>query len=154
MPRVLGLDFGTKRVGAAISDGSGRLATPLEVYERQGDRVDARHYRRLVEDEGVERLVVGLPVHTTGGEGRTTDLARRWGKWLAEVTGLPVVFRDERFTSVEAEHLLQDAGLKASQRKRKIDMIAATLLLQAYLDAGCPETTADPGPLDDRSERS
>lgn len=149
MPRILGLDFGTKRVGAAISDASGRIATPLEVYFRQNDGTDGRHYRRLVEAEGVERLVVGLPVHTTGTEGHTANLARRWGKWLAETTGLPIVFRDERFTSTEAEVLLQEAGLKASQRKRKIDMIAATLLLQAYLDAGCPEQTSEIGPLED-----
>src|SRR4051794_6657186 len=126
MPRVLGLDYGTKRVGAALSDASGRIATPLEVYRRQDDRIDARHYLQLVEREGVERLVVGLPVHSTGVEGRTAGLARRWGEWLAETTGLPLIFRDERFTSTEAENLLQDAGLKASQRKGKIDMIAAT----------------------------
>ncbi|MFO0960487.1 MAG: Holliday junction resolvase RuvX [Isosphaeraceae bacterium] len=148
MPRVLGLDFGTKRVGAALSDASGRIATPLEVYHRQDDRIDGRHYRALVEREGVERLVVGLPVHTSGNESRSAELARSWGRWLAEATGLPLVFRDERYTSTEAEILLQGAGLKASQRKGKIDMIAATLLLQAYLDAGCPEQSEEIAPLD------
>jgi putative Holliday junction resolvase len=95
-----------------------------------------------VEDYGVERIVVGLPLHTGGGEGTLAALARRWGAWLAGVTGLPVVFFDERYTTLHAEEVLRGAGLRASQRVGKRDMLAARILLQHYLDAGCPRGRA------------
>lgn len=150
--RVLALDFGTKRVGAALSDSSWSIATPLETYVRQATESDARHYRRLVEEEGVERLVVGLPAHLSGRLGKAADLARAWGQWLGGVTGLPVVFVDERYTTVEAEAALHDAGMKTKARKDRRDMVAATILLQGYLDAGAPLVTVPPAPLDDRGE--
>jgi putative Holliday junction resolvase len=150
--RILALDFGTKRVGAALSDPSWSIASPLETYARQAPAVDARHYQRLIQDEGITRIVVGLPVHTSGRPGVLAALARSWGEWLREVTALPVVFVDERYTSVEAEEALRGAGLKAKGRKDRRDMIAATILLQGYLDSGAPEEPAPVSPLDD--ERS
>jgi putative Holliday junction resolvase len=149
MGRILGLDFGTKRIGAALSDPRGRIATPLEVYSRRTPELDARHYRGLIEQEGVERLVVGLPVHSSGREGKSAESARSWGLWLAGVTGLPVTFMDERYTTAEAESRLQEGGLRARARKARRDMIAALILLQDYLDAGAPGEMGPPGPLDD-----
>src|SRR5690349_18467661 len=104
--RSLGLDFGLKRVGAAVSDPRGRIATPLEVYARKGNERDARHYRELVRAHEIEQLVIGLPLHISGREGDSAAQAREWGAWLAEVTGLPVVFHDERYSSVDAEEVL------------------------------------------------
>jgi putative Holliday junction resolvase len=150
MPRILGLDFGTKRVGAAVSDPRRLIATPLEVYERKDPSQDARHYQILVREHEVERIVVGLPVHLTGREGASASLARTWGGWLATVTGLTVVYYDERFTTAEAEETLIAAGLKRSKRKSLRDMLAARLLLQNYLDDGCPETAAHSTPIADR----
>ncbi len=147
--RVLALDFGTKRVGAALSDSTWSIATPLETYVRQAPEADARHYRRLADEEGVERVVVGLPVHLSGRLGQTADLARKWGDWLGEVLRLPVIFWDERFTTAEAENALQDAGLTTKARKNKRDMVAATLLLQGYLDSGAPLDPAPMAPLDE-----
>jgi putative Holliday junction resolvase len=149
MGRILGLDFGTKRVGAALGDREVRVATPLETYERRGEARDAQHYRGLVDDYGVERIVVGLPLHTGGGEGTLATLARRWGAWLAGVTGLPVVFFDERYTTLLADEVLREVGLRASRRGGKRDMLAARILLQHYLDAGCPEAEAPALPLAD-----
>ena len=83
--------------------------------------------------------MIGLPLHTGGREGTSASLARTWGDWLAAVTGLPVVYFDERYTTVEAEESLIAAGLKRSKRKGFRDMLAARILLQNYLDAGCPE---------------
>ena len=103
MGRVLGLDFGTRRVGAALSDPRRMIATPLEVYERQAPSRDAAHYRKLVEEEGVDLLVVGLPLHTGGGEGDLARLAREFGAWLAGAIGRPVTYQDERYTSIEAD---------------------------------------------------
>ncbi|HEX8203282.1 MAG TPA: Holliday junction resolvase RuvX [Isosphaeraceae bacterium] len=150
--RILGLDFGTKRVGAALGDREVRLATPLETYQRRDPARDAQHYRGLVDAYGVERIVVGLPLHTGGGESHLAALARQWGAWLAGVTGRPVVFFDERYTSLLADEVLRESGVRASQRGGKRDMLAARILLQHYLDAGCPEAEAPAAPLEDPVE--
>jgi putative Holliday junction resolvase len=97
-------------------------------------------------------VVIGLPLHTGGGESDLSRAAREWGAWLAAETGRPVVFHDERYTSVEAEGMMRAAGLKAVDRKARRDMLAAQILLQAYLDAGCPESEAPPAPLEDAGE--
>ena len=149
MPRILGIDFGTKRVGAAVSDSRGRIASPLEVYERRDRVQDARHYANLVAEHDVDAIVVGLPVHLGGREGASAALARTFGDWLGEVTGKPVVYYDERFTTVEAEEGLIAAGLRRSKRKGLRDMLAARVLLQNYLDDGCPASLPAPKPIDD-----
>jgi putative Holliday junction resolvase len=140
MGRVLGLDFGTRRVGAALSDPRRLIATPLEVHHRRDPAGDARHYQELVRAHEVDRIVIGLPLHTSGQLGTSVALARRFGERLAEATGVTVIFHDERYTTVEAEEALIAAGLKRHRRKGLRDMIAAQILLQNYLDSGCPET--------------
>lgn len=152
MGRILGLDFGTRRVGAALSDPRRVIATPLEIYERRDEARDARHYRQLVEDEGIAAIVIGLPLHTGGGVGESARLARAWGTWLAGVTSLPVTYHDERYTSVDADHLMREHGLKLRDRKARRDMLAAQILLQNYLDAGCPQAEAPALPLADPPE--
>ena len=92
-------------------------------------------------------LVVGLPVHLDGNEGSSAAEARSFGKWLSEVTKLPCTFWDERFTTIEAESALWSAGLTHKQRKVRRDRVAAQMLLQAYLDAGCNEGEV-PRPID------
>src|SRR5579875_1147665 len=136
--RVLGIDFGTRRVGAAVSDPRRKIATPLEVYERRDAAQDARHYRALVAEHDVDLVVIGLPLHTSGQEGTSAKQARAWGSWLAMETGLAVVYHDERFSTVDAEERLIAAGVKRQGRKQRRDMLAAQILLQHYLDAGCP----------------
>src|SRR5262245_47543064 len=144
--RLLGVDFGRVRVGLAVSDPDCKIAFPLATYERRDAEKDAAHFRALVTEEGIGRLVVGLPVHLDGREGEKAIEARAFGAWLAQATGLPVVFWDERFTTVEAESALWQAGLSHKKRHERRDRVAAQILLQAYLDAGCPEETT-PGPL-------
>jgi putative Holliday junction resolvase len=152
MARILAIDFGTRRVGAAICDPGRTMAFPLEVYNRGGPDPDARHYRELTEENDVERIVVGLPLHTSGREGQSALAARAFGKWLSDITGRPVVYFDERYSTVEAEQRLQGAGLTRQKRQALRDKLAAQILLQAYLDAGCPEVEAAPAPLADPSE--
>lgn len=152
MPRVLGLDFGTRRVGAAVSDPRRLIATPLEVHQRTDPAQDARHYKNLVAENEVDRIVIGLPLHTRGHEGTSATLARTFGTWIGQVTGLPVVYFDERYTTTEAEDALIAVGMKRQKRKGFRDMIAAQILLQNYLDAGCPESVAPAGPLADPAE--
>jgi putative Holliday junction resolvase len=144
--RLLGVDYGTVRVGLAVSDPEHRIASPLATYERRGRQGDEHYFRKLVEEEEVGRIVVGLPVHTDGHEGAKAVEARKFGTWLAEVTGLPVVYFDERFTTVEAEGFLLSAGLTSKRRKARRDRVAAQILLQSFLDAGCPEESSA-GPL-------
>jgi putative Holliday junction resolvase len=145
--RILALDFGSVRLGLAVSDREGRIASPLTTYRRQDSARDSAYLRQVIADEQVTRIVVGLPVHLDGREGAKAREARAFGAWLRKATYLDVVFWDERFTTVEAESHLWAAGLPHRKRKDRRDRVAAQILLQAYLDAGCPK---DPitGPLD------
>jgi putative Holliday junction resolvase len=146
--RLLGVDYGEVRVGLAVSDPDRKIAFPLAIYTRQGRESDAGYFRALVAEEAVVALVVGLPVHMSGEEGAKAAAAREFGAWLAETTGKPATFWDERFTTVEAESALWTAGLTHKQRKARRDKVAAQILLQAYLEAGCPAEPAA-GPLED-----
>jgi putative holliday junction resolvase len=152
MTCVLGLDFGTRRIGAAVSDAGRTIAFPLELHERCGPDGDALHYRKLVTENDIERIVVGLPLHTSGREGELARSARTFGDWLARLTDRPVFYFDERYTTVEAEHRLLDAGLTRQKRKALRDKLAAQIMLQSYLDAGCPEIEAAAAPLADPDE--
>lgn len=145
--RLLGVDYGSVRIGLSISDPDRRLASPLAVYERRGREQDALYFRSLVSAEEIKAIVVGLPVHTNGREGQKAAEARAFGAWLAETTELPVTFWDERFSTVEAESALWQAGLTHKKRKARRDRVAAQILLQAYLEAGCPDETSA-GPLE------
>ena len=144
---MLGVDFGDVRVGLAISDSDRKIAFPLATYTRQSRERDAAYFRGVIAEERVIGLVIGLPVHLNGNEGQKATAARTFGAWLTEATGLSATFWDERFSTVEAESALWAAGLTHKQRKARRDKVAAQILLQAYLDAGCP---ADPvaGPLE------
>ena len=144
--RILGVDYGSVRVGLAVSDAECKIASPLETYERQGPERDSGFFRSVVEREEIGAIVVGLPIHLSGREGQKAAEARAFGKWLAEKTSLPVAFADERFTTVEAEYALWEAGMTHAKRKARRDRVAAQMLLQAYLDAGCPKDP--PGLLD------
>jgi putative Holliday junction resolvase len=136
-------------VGAALSDPGRTIAFPLEVYERRGPEPDARHYRELVQENDVERIVVGLPLHTSGREGDLASKARSFAAWLVTVTGRPVICFDERYSTVEAEQRLIDARVTRQKRKALRDKLASQIMLQSYLDAGSPETEPAPTPLAD-----
>jgi putative Holliday junction resolvase len=135
----LGVDFGTVRIGLAISDPEGKLAFPLTTYTRHGPRQDREFLCKLIERERIEQIVVGLPIHLSGEEGAKAAEARAFGSWLGEISALPITFWDERFTTAEAESLLLDAGLTNKRRKSRRDRVAAQILLQSFLDAGCPK---------------
>jgi putative pre-16S rRNA nuclease len=137
--RLLGVDYGTVRIGLAVSDADRIIASPLATCERRDADKDAAYFRDLIAKEQVVGLVVGLPVHLSGREGTKATEARAYGAWLKQISELPVVFADERFTTVEAEDALWDAGLTHKKRKGRRDRVAAQIMLQAYLDAGCPD---------------
>ena len=140
--RLLAVDPGTVRLGLAVSDADRRIASPLATYTRRDPDQDARYLKKLVEEEEIAGLVVGLPVHLSGEEGEQAKKAREFGAWLHGLTGLPVVVADERYSSREAESHLWGAGLTHKQRKARRDQVAAQIFLQAFLDAGCPAAAA------------
>jgi putative Holliday junction resolvase len=133
--RLLGLDYGTKRIGIAVSTPSQTIASPVESLTRSGAHADARRLRAIASEYGAAGLVVGLPVHMSGEEGGAARLAREFGVWAAGVTGLPVRFWDERFTSSDAEAHLLGAELSKKKRQQRIDTLAAQIMLQSFLDA-------------------
>lgn len=133
--RLLGLDYGEKRIGVAVSTFEQNIASPLENYDRRSDEVDAAFLRGTVKEYQIVGIVVGLPVHMSGEEGGSARKAREFGEWVARQTELPVVYWDERFTSLIAEGHLLNAGLTKDKRKARRDKLAAMLLLQSFLDA-------------------
>jgi putative Holliday junction resolvase len=132
---LLGLDYGHVRVGIAVSTYEQNIACPLENYTRGSDDADAEHLRSLADEYRIVGIVVGLPVHMSGEESESSHLAREFGAWVGRVTGRPVAFWDERFTSSLAEAHLLAAEMTKKQRKARRDKLAAMLLLQSYLDA-------------------
>lgn len=132
--RVAGIDFGTVRIGIAISDAGRSIASPYETYTRRGDVADAAYFRDLVEREAVVEFVVGLPVHLDGRESAKSGEARRFGAWLAETTGIEVRFFDERFTTHEAETVLAEVKLTKKKRKARLDKLAAQIILATWLE--------------------
>jgi putative Holliday junction resolvase len=134
VPRVLGLDIGTRRIGVALSDAMGWTGMPLESVEvgRRGE-----HLARLVAlcaEHAVAEIVVGLPLGMDGRENRMVQVVRRMAGQLASRTGLPVQEWDERLTSVAAERVLQQADVRGKARREVVDRVAASLILQGYLE--------------------
>jgi putative Holliday junction resolvase len=132
--RILALDLGRKRIGLAISDELGFTAQGLDTLERQGRRDDIETLRRLVSGRGITRFLIGDPLHMSGDASRQGDYTREFASELARKTGLPIVFRDERWTSREAERTIRGQGVRNGQRKPTIDKLSAIILLQSYLD--------------------
>lgn len=134
--RVAGIDYGTVRIGIAVSDPERILASPYETYNRKTPERDAEYFRTLIREEKIVLFAVGLPVHLSGEESEKSREAMDFARWLHEVTEIPVAFVDERFTSVEAEKYLRGAKLTNKKRKERRDKIAAQILLSTFLESG------------------
>lgn len=135
MTRALGVDLGKKRIGVAVSDGSGTIATPLCVVTRgRSQRVDHLALAELVAEHAAEIVVVGLPLNMDGSTGPAADAAIREAERMATVVGVPVVVHDERRTTVEADRVLMERKMNAQARRRIIDKVAAAVILQSWLD--------------------
>jgi putative Holliday junction resolvase len=136
----MGIDYGEKRVGLAVSDPSGTLASPLDTLRRRrGKRPPVQALAEIAREQGAKRIVLGLPLPLSGEEDDWCAEVREVGAALSERSGIPVVFVDERFTSRRAERAIRSSGLKKSQREQKdrVDAGAAAVILQSYLD-GAP----------------
>jgi putative Holliday junction resolvase len=129
---VLGVDYGSRRIGLAISDPEGVFAFPAGFLERRDPARDLAALRELVEARGVVQIVVGLPIHMNGREGPEADAARSFAAALGRETGRKVEMLDERWTSQEAERALRETG-RGRRERGEVDALAASLLLRAYL---------------------
>ena len=136
--RILGIDYGEKRIGLAISDPLGITAQGLESYVRRGTADDFRHFKEICSSKQVSKCVVGLPLMMNGDTGPKAKEVLEWKAKLEKETGLPVETWDERLTTREVERLMISQGMSRQKRKDKNDLLAAVLILQNYLDRHRP----------------
>ena len=134
-PRVLGIDFGVRRHGLAVSDPLGYTAQPAGVVSRKGKDPGLGEIAEVIEEKEVALIVVGLPFHMDGRPGDHHDEVLAFVGLLEERFGLPVRTIDERLTTVQAERALDQMGLSRKKRKARVDQMAAQLILQAWLDS-------------------
>ena len=137
MKRKIALDVGDVRIGVAVSDLLGITANPRETYVRKkGDiNADIAYFCEYAKREEADAFVLGLPKNMDGTEGDRAVVTRQFGDMLQEASGLPVLYQDERLTPVSAERMLIDADVRREKRKKVIDKVAATIILQSYLDS-------------------
>ncbi len=133
--RVLGLDIGEKRIGVAVSDDGGRVAMPLVCLDAAAVRADVRALTQLIDGYGIERVVVGLPLSLDGSEGPQAARVRRAVERFEPSLGVPVDYADERLSSAEATRHMRSGGASERVQRGKKDMVAASVVLQAYLDS-------------------
>ena len=132
--RIIALDVGDRRIGIAVSDPLGYTAQPIETYTRVGYGPDTRRIKQLAEQYETDRILCGLPLNMDGTQGFQTEKVREFAAQL-EKAGLRVEFYDERMTTMLAENALLEADMRRENRKKKVDMVAAVMILQSYLDA-------------------
>lgn len=133
MGRIIALDVGNKRIGVAVSDPLGVMALPLETYFRKTPEKDAAYLVGLAEEKGAELIVCGLPLTFEGGKGEQALITEAFAEELKRHTQIPIVFQDERFTTIEARRVLLEADMRREKRKDVIDKIAASYILEDYM---------------------
>jgi putative Holliday junction resolvase len=136
--RVLGVDFGHKRIGLALSDETGTIAQPFQYIGGGGVVAVSREIARICAERKIGKLVVGVPLRLDGKPSEQTERTLAFIAELRRATTVPVAEWDERLTSVQAERALLEGNVRRSERKQKIDKVAAQIMLQSYLDATNP----------------
>ena len=132
--KILALDIGTVRIGIATSDIMEIIASAYEVYRRKNLDSDVKYIAELVSKLDAGEIVIGLPLKLDGSEGQSVEMARTFGEKLSELVKVPIVYQDERLSTVSAQRILIESGMRREKRKDKVDSIAATIILQTYLD--------------------
>lgn len=141
--KVMALDLGEKRIGIAVSDTTRTIATPYSVINRRSRAEDIERYRRIIGEQAVGVVVVGLPVPLSGREGQRAAWVRDYAATMTQSLEIPIEFWDESLTTVEAEAALRAQGHHGKKVRDRVDAVAATLILQAYLDAQREERPDD-----------
>lgn len=133
--RIMCLDYGTKRIGVAVSDPSCTISHPLDTVLVRDNGAHLESLKKIIRDYQVERIVVGLPYDMDGKEGESARKVIQWSKDLEQVLGLPVELWDERLSTSEAHEILIQLKVKGPKKRQLVDKIAASIILQSYLDA-------------------
>ena len=132
--KILSVDYGDARTGLSVSDELGLIATPLPTFATKSMRHAIDYVTDVAKENGAELIVVGLPLNMDGSEGERAFKTKAFGRVLERVSGLKVVYQDERLTSVEAEAILREGNVRFEERKKLVDSLAARLILESYLD--------------------
>ena len=132
--KILALDIGTVRIGIAASDIMEIIASAYEVYRRKNEEADVKYIAELVSKLEAGEIVIGLPLKLDGTEGQSVEMARSFGDKLSKLTEVPIIYQDERLSTVSAQKILIESGMRREKRKDKVDSSATTIILQTYLD--------------------
>ena len=132
--RKMGVDYGDKRIGIALSDALCIISSPYEVYQNVGEEDALNHLNQLIKEYDVDAVAMGLPLNMDGTEGERAIIHRQFGEKLEKLSNVKVHFIDERLTSAEAEDILISSGVRREKRKELIDKIAAQIILQNYIN--------------------
>ena len=132
--RKLGVDFGDARIGLALSDPLDMFASGLETYNRKNLQADLEYIKNIVKEKQVGTLVVGLPLNMDGSKGIRVEKTEQFCEEIKKLCDVKIVFMDERLTTVQAEKMLIEQNVRREDRKKVIDKVAATIILQSYLD--------------------
>ena len=133
--KAMGIDFGLARIGLALSDDTKFLATPFETYKRKGEELDIQHLIDIIKTKNVDEIVCGLPMNMAGEEQTIAQKTREFMAKLQEQVDIKIHFVDERLSSLMAEEMLRETEKDWKKRKEKLDAVAASIILQDYLDA-------------------
>ncbi len=134
MGRILGIDFGKRRIGLALSDPLGMFASGLTTLDNRSEKAAIKALIEVIQAHQVEHLVFGLPLRHTGEEGDSAEAVKQFASLVESATQIPITFEDERFTSVIAQQSLREQGVQPSRQKHLVDQTSAALILQQYLD--------------------
>lgn len=133
--RKMGIDYGDKRIGIAMTDALCIISSPFEVYKNVGEEDALNHINNLIKEYDVDCVAMGLPINMDGSEGERALIHREFGQKLEKISNVKVVFIDERLTSAEAEDILISSGVRREKRKELIDKISAQIILQTYINS-------------------
>lgn len=130
----MGIDYGDKRIGVALSDLLCIISSPYEVFINKGEEESLKHLDKIIKENDVDEIAMGLPLNMDGSEGERARLHREFGQKLSDFSGVTVHFVDERLTSAEAEEFLISSGVRREKRKELIDKLSAQIILQTFID--------------------
>jgi putative Holliday junction resolvase len=134
--RILGIDFGDRHIGLALSDSLQLTAQPLETYRlRNQDDSDLKYFKALVLKHHIGEIVIGFPLRMDGSAGSRVEKTRAFAEWLKQAVGVPIIFWDERLTTHQAANVMREQKVKLKAKKSVINQISAAIILQGYLDS-------------------
>ena len=134
LKKIIGLDIGTVRIGIATSDILGIIASSYEVYKRRNMYLDVRYMKTIQDKLEADTFVIGLPLKLDGSEGESVQMVKEFAEELSKITDAKIIFQDERLSTVSAERILIESNMRREKRKNVVDQVAATIILQNYLD--------------------